>query len=39
MKTRVVKIVYANKLNTIVEISQLFRISRATVYRYLAWKE
>ncbi|WP_262508220.1 helix-turn-helix domain-containing protein [Spirosoma fluviale] len=39
VKARAVKTMYANKLNTITEIGLLFHISRATVYRYLAWQE
>lgn len=39
VKARAVKTMYANKLNTIAEIGLLFHISRATVYRYLAWRE
>ncbi|MFD2569896.1 hypothetical protein ACFSUS_04575 [Spirosoma soli] len=30
---------YALKTHTILEIGQLFHLSRATVYRYLAWQE
>lgn len=38
-KARAVKSIYALKTHTILEIGQLFHLSRATVYRYLAWKE
>ena len=30
---------YVLKTHTILEIGQLFQLSRATVYRYLAWQE
>lgn len=39
LKARAVKTMYTNRLNTIAEIGHLFHISRATVYRYLAWQE
>lgn len=38
-KARAVKSIYALKTHTILEIGQLFHLSRATVYRYLAWQE
>ena len=38
-KARAVKAIYALKTHTILEIGQLFHLSRATVYRYLAWQE
>ena len=39
IKARAVKTMYALKTHTILEIGQLFHLSRATVYRYLAWRE
>ncbi|GAB3513350.1 recombinase family protein [Spirosoma knui] len=39
VKARAVKTMYALKTHTILEIGQLFHLSRATVYRYLAWQE
>ena len=39
IKAQAVKTMYGNKTNTIAEIGQLFHLSRATVYRYLAWQE
>lgn len=39
VKARAVKAMYALKTHTILEIGQLFHLSRATVYRYLAWQE
>jgi DNA invertase Pin-like site-specific DNA recombinase len=38
-KARAVKTMHGLKTHTILEICQLFHISRATVYRYLAWRE
>jgi DNA invertase Pin-like site-specific DNA recombinase len=38
-KARAVKAMYALKTHTILEIGSLFHLSRATVYRYLAWQE
>lgn len=38
-KARAVKSMYGLKTHTIPEIGQLFHLSRATVYRYLAWQE
>lgn len=39
-KARAVKSMKALKThNTILEIGQLFHLSRATVYRYLAWQD
>ncbi len=38
-KARAVKSMHALKTHTILEIGQLFRLSRATVYRYLVWQE
>lgn len=38
-KARAAKSIYALKTHTILEIGQLFHLSRATVYRYLAWQE
>ena len=38
-KARAVNSIYALKTHTILEIGQLFHLSRATVYRYLAWQE
>lgn len=37
-RARAVKSMYALKTHTIIDISQLFHLSRATVYRYLAWQ-
>ncbi|QHV96697.1 recombinase family protein [Spirosoma endbachense] len=39
VKARAVKSMHALKTHTIPEIGQLFHLSRATVYRYLAWQE
>ena len=39
IKARAVKSMHALKTHTIPEIGQLFHLSRATVYRYLAWQE
>lgn len=39
IKARAVQAMYALKTHTIPEIGQLFHLSRATVYRYLAWQE
>lgn len=38
-KARAVKTMHGLKTHTILEICQLFHLSRATVYRYLAWRE
>ncbi len=38
-KARAVKTMHGLKTHTILEICQLFHLSRATVYRYLAWKD
>jgi DNA invertase Pin-like site-specific DNA recombinase len=38
-KARAVKSMHTLKTHTIFEIGQLFHLSRATVYRYLAWQE
>lgn len=38
-KARAVKTMHGLKNHTILEICQLFHLSRATVYRYLAWRE
>jgi DNA invertase Pin-like site-specific DNA recombinase len=38
-QAKAVKSIYVLKTHTILEIGQLFHLSRATVYRYLAWKE
>ncbi len=38
IKARAVKSMHALKTHTILEIGQLFHLSRATVYRYLAWQ-
>jgi DNA invertase Pin-like site-specific DNA recombinase len=37
-KARAVKAMYVSKINTVAEIGKLFHLSRATVYRYLAWQ-
>jgi DNA invertase Pin-like site-specific DNA recombinase len=39
VKARAVESIHALKTHTIPEISQLFNLSRATVYRYLAWQK
>lgn len=39
IKARAVKAMHALKTHTIPEIGQLFHLSRATVYRYLAWQD
>ncbi|WP_254448877.1 recombinase family protein [Spirosoma rhododendri] len=38
-KARAVKTMHGLKNHTILDICQLFHLSRATVYRYLAWRE
>lgn len=38
-KAWAVKSIYVLKTHMILEIGQLFQLSRATVYRYLAWQE
>lgn len=38
-RARAVKTMHGLKTHTILEICQLFHLSRATVYRYLAWRE
>jgi DNA invertase Pin-like site-specific DNA recombinase len=38
-KARAVRSMYTLKTHTILEIGQIFHLSRATVYRYLAWHE
>lgn len=39
VKARAVKAMHGLRTHTILEIGQLFHLSRATVYRYLAWQE
>lgn len=38
-KAKAVKAMYCSQTNTVEEIGRLFHLSRATVYRYLAWQK